>query len=254
VGCNKSQMNPVRNIKKRGEYDLYLTFFSNKVEKVVSAIYLVTEYFPREESLKWQLRKNGLELLSKTMSLSELNPSVRDKVLSDIRITIQELTSFLEVSLTAKVVTEMNVAVFKRELELLLKIINDSSNQIGQVGDLSLKGDFFKVKGGDLRLEEAINKKEILAKGQGKGHSEMSFKNQIAIKNKGNIGNSEKKKTRKEQILKLFNKGQKLTIKDISRVVDDCGEKTIQRELQSMMKEGLISKKGERRWSQYYLN
>ncbi|MEA2112607.1 MAG: hypothetical protein U9P50_01370 [Patescibacteria group bacterium] len=247
-------MNPVRNIKKRGEYDLYLTFFSNKVEKVVSAIYLVTEYFPKEESLKWQLRKNGLRLLSKTMSLNELTLPERDKTLSDIRITIQEVVSFLEVSLTAKIVTEMNVEVLKRELKLLLKIINDSSNQIGQVGDLSLRGDFFKVKGGDLKLEEAINKKGISVKGQSKGHSEMSFKNQITIKNKGSIRNSEKKKTRKKQILKLFNKGQKLTIKDISGVVDDCGEKTIQRELQSMMKEGLISKKGERRWSQYYLN
>ena len=101
-------MNPVRNIKKRGEYDLYLTFFSNKVEKVVSAIYLVTEYFPREESLKWQLRKNGLRLLSKTMSLSKLTLSARDKALFDIRTTIQEIISFLEVSLTAKIIAEMN--------------------------------------------------------------------------------------------------------------------------------------------------
>ncbi len=36
-------------------------------------------------------------------------------------------------------------------------------------------------------------------------------------------------------------------------MIDDCGEKTIQRELVSMMKEGSIKKEGERRWSQYSL-
>ena len=67
------------------------------------------------------------------------------------------------------------------------------------------------------------------------------------------ISNFKKRESRKKQILKLFNKGQKLTIKDISQVINDRGEKTIQRELQSMMKEGHIKKEGERRWSQYSL-
>jgi len=247
-------MNSTKIVKKRGEYDLYLTFFSNKVEKIVSAIYLVTEHLSQKESLKWQLRENGMRLLSKTMSLNESDLSYRDKILSDIKRVLAEVGFLLEVSLTAKIITEMNVEIFKRELALLFKIINDSSNEIGQRNSLSLRGDFFKVKGGDLETEQRGEKKEVFDKGQNKEQREMSFKNSLKIGNKGTfIKSSEKKQSRKAQILKLFNKGQKLTIKDISQVVDDCGEKTIQRELQTLLKDGVISKEGERRWSQYFI-
>ncbi len=247
-------MNSIKIVKKRGEYDLYLTFFSNKVEKIVSAIYLVTEHLSQEESLKWQLRKNGMRLLSKTVSLSESDLSYKDKILSDIKRAITEVILLLEVSLTAKIITEMNIEIFKRELDLLLKIINNSSDEIGQRNLLSLKGDFFKVKGGNLDTGQMLENKEVFDKGHNKGHREMSFRTATGVNNKvNNAKSSKKKQSRKDQILKLFNKGQKLTIKDISEVVDDCGEKTIQRELKTMLKDGVIDKEGERRWSVYFL-
>jgi len=231
-------MNSTKIIKKRGNYDLYLTFFSKKVEKIVSAVYLITEHFSKDESLKWQLRKKGLQLLSDTMSLSKVNLSRRDEVLSNIKRTILEMISFLDVSSVAKTITNMNIKVFKRELNLLLDFIDSNSDEIGQGGFSLLKNDFFKVRGGDLQSRIVLNKKGLLDKGHDKGQNTLNLM---------------KRQTRKEQILKLFNKGQKLSIKDISGVIDNCGEKTIQRELQSMMKKGLIKKEGERRWSQYSL-
>ena len=250
-------MNSIKIVKKRGNYDLYLTFFSKKVEKIVSAVYLITEHFSKDESLKWQLRKKGLQLLSDTMSLSKTNLSRRDKVLSNIERTILEVISLLEVSLVAKTITVMNNDIFKRELNLLIDFINNNLNEIEQKNPSFLKEDFFKVKGGDLQSKNVFNRKGLLDKGHNKGHfisSKQSFGTEITNKIKGqNISNLEKRQTRRGQILKLFNKGQKLTIKDISQVIDNCGEKTIQREIQSMMKEGLIKKEGERRWSRYSL-
>ena len=250
-------MNSTKIIKKRGNYDLYLTFFSKKVEKIVSAVYLITEHFSKDESLKWQLRRKGLQLLSDTMSLSKANLSRRDKVLSNIKRIILEIISFLDVSSVAKTITDMNIKVFKRELNLLLDFIDSNSDEIGQEDFSLLKNDFFKVKGGDLQSRIVFNKKGLLDKGHNKGHfitPKQSFTTETTDKTKGqNTLNLMKRKTRKDQILKLFNKGQKLSIKDISGVIDNCGEKTIQRELQSMMKRGLIKKEGERRWSQYSL-
>jgi DeoR/GlpR family transcriptional regulator of sugar metabolism len=43
------------------------------------------------------------------------------------------------------------------------------------------------------------------------------------------------------------------TIKDIIEVVKDCSEKTIQRELIVLIKDGIIIREGERRWSKYRL-
>lgn len=44
------------------------------------------------------------------------------------------------------------------------------------------------------------------------------------------------------------------TIKDISEIITDVSEKTIQRELNTMIDEGQVQRQGERRWSRYSLN
>lgn len=43
------------------------------------------------------------------------------------------------------------------------------------------------------------------------------------------------------------------TIKDISEIITDVSEKTIQRELNAMIEEKLVIRQGERRWSKYSL-
>ncbi len=47
----------------------------------------------------------------------------------------------------------------------------------------------------------------------------------------------------------LQNKG--VSIKEICAVVPDCSEKTVQRELTTLIGQGLIKREGERRWSVY---
>jgi hypothetical protein len=42
-------------------------------------------------------------------------------------------------------------------------------------------------------------------------------------------------------------------VKDVSAVVKDCSEKTLQRELLALVAQGVLKKEGERRWSSYVL-
>lgn len=58
-------------------------------------------------------------------------------------------------------------------------------------------------------------------------------------------------KERMSLILDLVRKNKRLSIKDISKVIRGCSEKTIQRELASLIGQGLVRKEGERRWSVY---
>ncbi len=53
------------------------------------------------------------------------------------------------------------------------------------------------------------------------------------------------------RILELVQNSRGVSIKDLTNVVRDVSEKTIQRELASLVSEGKILKVGERRWSQY---
>lgn len=70
--------------------------------------------------------------------------------------------------------------------------------------------------------------KDISYKGQNKGQSD-----------------------RMSLILDLVRKKKSLSIKEISAVIKDCSEKTIQRELNTLIEQGLIKREGERRWSVY---
>ena len=52
-------------------------------------------------------------------------------------------------------------------------------------------------------------------------------------------------------ILKVIIDQKRVSIRDISKVVKNCSEKTIQRELNVLINQGLVRKEGERRWSVY---
>jgi hypothetical protein len=68
-----------------------------------------------------------------------------------------------------------------------------------------------------------------------------------------NKGHSKGQTERMSLILACIRKQKSPSIKDIAAVVRDCSEKTIQRELNDLIKQGLVRRVGERRWSQYQL-
>ncbi len=58
---------------------------------------------------------------------------------------------------------------------------------------------------------------------------------------------------RRKIILALIKQKPALTVKDITKSIPNVSEKTIQRELLSMVSENVLVKRGERRWSTYSL-
>ena len=58
---------------------------------------------------------------------------------------------------------------------------------------------------------------------------------------------------RRTRILTTIKDKGEATIKDIVEVISDCSEKTIQRELISLINDNIIVREGERRWSKYKL-
>ena len=58
---------------------------------------------------------------------------------------------------------------------------------------------------------------------------------------------------RRARIKTIIEAKKEATIKDISEIITDCSEKTIQRELNAMIEENIVKRQGERRWSKYSL-
>jgi hypothetical protein len=76
-----------------------------------------------------------------------------------------------------------------------------------------------------------------------------------------NIRNNEKtsvdilvmKDKRRKQIMSVIKKRGRVGIKDITSAITDTSEKTLQRALAALVKEGVVKKEGEKRWSVYSL-
>jgi len=74
-------------------------------------------------------------------------------------------------------------------------------------------------------------------------------------KSKGQIKDTRSRPKGQEErmslILEFVKKNKGVSIKEIAGVVRGCSEKTIQRELATLVRQGLIERRGERRWSLY---
>ena len=71
----------------------------------------------------------------------------------------------------------------------------------------------------------------------------------LVRRNEGEVGKGD----RRTIILALIKQKPQLAVKDITKSIPGVSEKTIQRELLAMVAEGILVKKGERRWSTYSL-
>ncbi|MFZ2949867.1 MAG: DeoR family transcriptional regulator, partial [Desulfuromonadaceae bacterium] len=133
-----------------------------------------------------------------------------------------------------------------------------------------LSEDFFKVTGKNMSLPQAKDLYGANAENREdyKGHdfikdkneNRMSFINRQSTVRKKNTTEFKKdssvhkpKNNRRDSILKILTKKGDVTIKDISQSISDVSEKTIQRELLSLVQSGVLKKEGEKRWSRYSL-
>ncbi len=200
----------------------YETNFINRAEKLASAIYFITNFFTNEEPVKWRLRELSINLISN---------SFKDKV-----SIIKEVSSLFVVAKTNGLVSESNYEILNKELlsledlagiksplPLLMPSLAENPRQVKPVESNLLKDNFVK----DSVVEKPV------------------------LKEFGVV--SVKKNNRQSVIINLLKRKKEVMIKDITPLISGCSEKTVQRELSSMVTLGLLKRMGEKRWSRYSL-
>jgi hypothetical protein len=235
------------------EKDSGFVFVYKKTEKLVTAIYMVTNLFSDDEPIKWTLRKKGGDILSFILGYKNIILSQYKDFSDDIKTKVLEVVSLLEVASRSGLVSFMNFSILEEEFANLIKTIDsyNVSNKELQANNLSKS--FFYVPdpeptlrddnqniGGSRRYE--FSHKEVKV-------SENFVKDINIISDKSLL----KRTNRQDSIISLLKKKKDLNIKDIASVIKGCSEKTIQRELISLISAGVVKKTGERRWSKYSL-
>ena len=102
----------------------YGVLIAKKSEKLVTALYLVTDLMTDNEPIKHGLRKNAVALLTSMNALSQLD--VKDRVL-ELKMSLKsvtEITSMLHVAVSTGIVSKMNGELLMdgfRSLQLVLE-------------------------------------------------------------------------------------------------------------------------------------
>jgi hypothetical protein len=220
---------------------------------------MVTDCMDTDDALKCKIRLLGVELLSDMYKTTNLSP-VDKKNQTNLTLShINEILSLIEISCTIGFISEMNTSILKNELLNLISELN--------LNDSQDKHFSFTLN------QEMFNLPRPIEENPSNNHA-MSFKNNIKDKRTGygmsfsnlsltkshrtNVSDSGNKQDRSVKILALIKDKQNLvgsedgvSIKDISIAFTDCSEKTIQRELNSLVEKGSIKKIGSKRWSKY---
>ena len=218
----------------------FFIFIYRKTEKIITALYLITGIMPENEPAKWRLRELGQKLLSFILDFHENKDNFG---LGKIRSVLIELESLIDIAENAQAISPMNSSIIIAELTNVMEAVESHHGK----NKIFLPNGFF-----DIGKETDKEKDSSFSKGHDKGHK-MSFTDK-------NVSYGRKKqkrdlsiKDRKEIMLEIIRKNGEVNIKDISILIKDCSEKTIQRELLIMLNAGIIKKTGERRWSRYSL-
>lgn len=214
--------------------------FHKKTQKIVTAIYLVTNFLSEDNPLRHTLRHSSMKLLSLIGSIVfSVHPNPQ-KAQSEIRFHSNQIISALSVAFYSGYISEMNYRILEKELELF---IDENSTLFSALKD-NLNLSQFDLGPSNLQGQKStISKSKNKSKRQSSPASNPDPESPVSIR----------KQSRKEAIISVLQKKGNVTIKDISEVISDCSEKTIQRELISLVKEGALKKSGERRWSTYSL-
>lgn len=222
--------------------DSAFVFVYKKTEKLATAVYLVTNLFSDNEPLKWSLRKKVSELLTLSLSYKDIFSEAQNNFVYDAKTRVLELISLLEISHKAGFVSEMNFLVLKQEFLALISDIDTTHSSSSQE---IIPKNFFEVsKDTPKPAISAVQSRSAGDRNPG-----------IVLKNKDFTLDTHtvKRSNRQNTILNLLKRKSNLTIKDMSEVIKDCSEKTIQRELNAFIASGVLKRVGERRWSRYSL-
>lgn len=207
-------------------------FVVRKSERLASALYVITGFMPSEEPIRTRLRICALEVITHSASPYELQGSGAERFES--RCT--EIVSILQTAHYSGLISEMNAKLISEEYVSLAAFVRANTARISERGHL-------------------IAKSSVM--GQNPGSSNVRQRGVGLLKDRAKFNDSspDGKRTtldgRKELILKVFDKKESVSIKDVVSFIPGVGEKTIQRDILSLVASGVLTKSGSRRWTTY---
>lgn len=241
----------------------HFAFIYRKTEKLVTAVYMITNFIKDNEPLKWKVRESALSLMSLNIDFSTVSLAERKSLLREYAALALEIVSLSSIAHHSGLISEMNFNILSREFNNLVAIIEKDENKKANEETVILDPGFFDAGEPEPLRPQIAAPANPVSKGQVSRTSVAATETPRSprkpeyfpfkdIQDKS-AKSGDSKNSRQGTIIKLLSKKSGLNIKDFAENIKGVSEKTIQRELLAMVASGVLKKEGERRWSTYSL-
>lgn len=220
------------------EKDIRRIYIYKKAERLAKAVHLITPAFKHNPTLHGRVERISMALVDAAI----LPPQDAREALSK---ELLALSSVLSIARTTGLLSTMNAELIGREAHALLEEIAGYEEPRVSIPDSPTLAELAREVGHTAPVA-APRPRPIpapVSKGQTKGQ----------VSDKPAAAASAPKSDRREAILSVLRSKGPSYIKDLSTVIRDVSEKTIQRELAALVEEGVVTRTGERRWTTYQI-
>jgi DNA-binding transcriptional ArsR family regulator len=204
--------------------------------KISEALYRTTDLMYDGEPLKWKIREAAIKIAEAIMVGLDKNVAIRRESVVDS--LVKDAVFYLDLAASSAFISQKNFDVLCREYTMLARRISvfvEKSNQ--SISDMPIL---------DIHLtDKDISDKELLQVEKIGANMNSSVGGNTTV-----VGNNDRRRV----ILDELKQKKSLSVSEAKEIFDGAiSEKTVQRELASMVEEGLLIKEGEKRWRRYFL-
>lgn len=224
--------------------DYYSNVFK-KTERLATTVFYIMSHIPKTDSLNFFI-KMLTDSLEKTLGTATLSLSFYEYEAKDKLFTLQQdlvtLETNLRVGNATGVLTDETLNLLTNDIDLIQRYLRNhfikTTPPITIQTEDSEPSKTAKKTKPKTKTYTPRKQKVIIPEGDISSDAHMVYSQLV---------------DRTVRIKTVLEAKPEATIKDIAEVITDVGEKTIQRDLNTLIEQGEVIRQGERRWSKYSL-
>jgi len=219
--------------------DYYNNVFK-KTERLVTTIFYIMSHIPKTNETEFFLKTTtdnlGQTLGIVTTSLSFYEYETKDKLFT-LQQSLIALESSLRIGNATGIFTDETLSLLITDIDFVQSYLHN--HFVKESLPISVQPEIVTVEKNKIKKVQSPRKqKVIIPEGDISSDAHMVYSQLV---------------DRTVRIKTVLEAKPEATIKDIAEVITDVGEKTIQRDLNTMIEQGQVIRQGERRWSKYSL-
>ncbi|MCI5050893.1 MAG: DeoR family transcriptional regulator [Candidatus Pacebacteria bacterium] len=257
--------------------NIHLSDIPERVQKISTALYMITGLLDTDDPLRRTLRETAMKSLGQSHELSLVKDTTHSYKELDVLLT--QIISYLDLGFHNSFFSEMNHGLLSKEVNAIRTLITkeiERKNGI-QVQKMHIENLFSKRTTPAEKKDTLQIRNKVQQKTFSEEKEEYSIKdipvfvekktaadnyatalvkktsNAKPKKAKRKPKSNDAKEARLQQIMNILSFKKDASINDIHEQFKDCSSKTIQRDLNELIEENKVIKKGSRRWSTYSL-